>query len=179
MRLGLGLLLISGASACVGGAALGPVPAELPPAASLVIVHPTRAVFIFPVDTGTAWGWPDSTIFMANYVWGATVSTRDTAWIPSVKIFQARHPAPFRSLADALASTPPELLFNPGGHVLISGTKARIRAEVVTGRVVITLHGASTVARVFRSHPDSVRIGSGTPLGSYRGATAFVQYRNN
>lgn len=178
-RCKVGVLLAAGASACVGGAQISLVPAGLPAEASLVIVRPTRATFIFPVDTGTTWRWPDTTIFMANYTWGATVFAGDTGWVPVAKLYQASHPAPFHSLAHLIATMQPELLFNPGGHMLIGGTEARVKAQVFADRVVITLDGASTVARVFRARPDSVRMGSGTPLGPYRGTTAPVRHENN
>lgn len=167
-------------------ALLGCAPGRLPDdlariadTAAVAIVGSDHATFVFPKETRSTFLWPPNSLDRDGdkFAWGITIVAGDTSFLPGVQVYRATHPASFSSLAEVVGARPAQLLFNPGGHMQMLDETASVGARVSDGRVIITLHGAAQIRRIFRDSPRTVRFGVVAPLEPvWRQDIVEVQY---
>jgi hypothetical protein len=152
-----------GAACCSRGSSPAPSPSVDP----IAVITRDEARFYFPPETRTDWRWPPPAPPPddARYAWGATIETKDTAYLVSAMVRHVDHPGALTSLSQAITSARTDLfLIAPGSHIQQGVNGTTVRAAVQDGRLVLILHGREVVARVFRAHPTTVRLGMLGPI---------------
>jgi hypothetical protein len=150
-------------AACTGRAS----PAAPPSIDPIAVIARDEARFFFPAESRTDWRWPSPVPPPddARYAWGATIETGDTAYLVGAMVRHVDHPARLASLVEAVASARTDLfLIAPGSHMQQGVNGVTVRTTVQDGRVVLTLYGREIVARVFRAHPATIRLGVLGPI---------------
>lgn len=154
---------------CAGRVVEPPLPSA--PTAFTAVVRSAEARFVFPTSVRRDWNWPQvppTPADPARFAWGVTVVDGDSAYLVGAATYQAHHPAPLAGLEDVVRAAVADLAaIAPHGHVQQKVRDADVRVHTVDGRVVITLRGRATVARVFAARPARVRFGVLAPTAPH------------
>lgn len=157
------LLVLACASqlGCARRVAEPPVPVA--PAAFSAVVRQAEARFVFPSSVRRDWNWTQvarDADDPARFAWGVTVMDGDAAYLVGAATYEVRHPTQLAGLEDAVRAAVANLAaIAPRGHVQQRVPDADVRVDALNGRVVLTLRGKETVARVFAARPLRVRFG--------------------